>query len=80
MSRDLVKLEIRSGRSRLVLERMVPGPLLASMHSGASFFYKITLNGSMRCMTADAEEARAIWRGCLRWLKTGHSATAEVLP
>ena len=80
MNREIVSLEIRKGHNRLLLERVVPGPILASLHGGASFFYKVTLDGSLRCMTSDAKEARAIWRGCLRWLKTGHTSTAEVLP
>ena len=80
MSRDIVTLELRKGHSRLLLEKVVPGPLLAAVHGGVSFFYKITLDGSLRCMTADRDEARAIWRGCHRWLFTGRSATAEVMP
>jgi hypothetical protein len=80
MSREIMAMEIRKGHSRLLLEKVVPGPLLASLHSGVSFFYKVTVDGSLRCMTPDRDEARAIWRGCHRWLVTGRSATAEVLP
>jgi hypothetical protein len=80
MSRDIVSLELRKGHSRLLLEKVAPGPLLAAVHGGVSFFYKITLDGSLRCMTHDRDEARAIWRGCHRWLFTGRAATAEVLP
>ena len=78
--RDIERLEIRRGRSRLVLEKIIPGPLLKSLHAGVSFFYKVSLNGSVRCMTSDPEEARAIWRGCHRYLCTFKSSTAEVLP
>ena len=80
MSRDIVSLELRKGHSRLLLEKVAPGPLLAAVHGGVSFFYKITLDGSLRCMTSDRDEARASWRGCHRWLFTGRSATAEVMP
>jgi hypothetical protein len=80
MNRDVVSLEIRKGRSRLLLEKVVPGPILAQVHGGVSFFYKVTVDGSLRCMTPDREKAQAIWRGCHRWLHTGRAATAEVLP
>ena len=80
MRREIISLEIKRGRSRLILEKVAPGPLLAALHSGVSFFYKITVDGSLRCMTADRDEARAIWRGCHRWIFTGRSSTAEVLP
>jgi len=79
MSREIMSLEIKQGRSLLRLEKVSAGPILASLHSGASFFYKVTLDGAMRCMTADPKEAQAIWRGCMRWLRTGHVSTAEVL-
>jgi hypothetical protein len=80
MNRDVVSLEIRKGRSRLILEKVVPGPILAQANGGVSFFYKVTVDGALRCMTPDREKAQAIWRGCHRWLCTGRAATAEVLP
>ena len=80
MKREVTSLEIRKGHSRLLLEKVVPGPILSSLNPGVSFFYKITIDGSLRCMTADRDEARSCWRGCHRWLFTGRSSTAEVLP
>jgi hypothetical protein len=80
MKREVTSLEIRKGHSRLLLEKVVPGPLRAAVHGGVSFFYKITLDGSLRCMTPDRDEARACWRGCHRWLLTGRTSTAEVMP
>ena len=80
MATELIELEIRQGRNRLGLRKVEPGEMLKAACGTVSFFYEITLNGEMRGFTNDAETARAIWRGCHRWLRTGHSTTAEVLP
>ena len=80
MKREITALEIRQGRNLLRLEKVSAGPILASLHSGASFFYRVTLDGAMWCMTSDPSEAQTIWRGCMRWLRTGNSPHAHVLP
>jgi hypothetical protein len=81
MSREITELEIRQGRHRLILRKVTPGEWLRELHgAAASFFYEVSLDGSVRTFTADAQQAQAICRGCMRWLRTGHSTTAEVLP
>lgn len=80
MNPEILELEIKQGRSRLSLRKVVPGELLKACHGAAvSFFYEVTLNGQQRAFTADAESARAIWRSCHRWMRTGESVTAELL-
>lgn len=80
MKREIMALEIRQGRNRLVLEKIVPGELLlAAVAAPVSFFYKITLNGSMREWTTDPHEAQRAFREEARWMRTGHHS-AEVLP
>jgi hypothetical protein len=78
MKREFMALEIRQGRNRLKLEKIVPGELLlAAVAAPISFFYKITLNGSMRDWTTDPHEAQRAFREDARWLSSGnHSAGA----
>ena len=80
MKADLTELEIRKGHHRLVLRKVSPGPLLQAVHGAFSFFYEVSIDGSLRCFTHDAAVAQSVWRGAHRWLYTGKSATAEVLP
>jgi hypothetical protein len=80
MSEDLIEVEIVSGRNRLTLRKVKPGEMLQAACGAVSFFYEILLNGQVRGFTNDPEAARAIWRGCMRWMRTGHTSTAEVLP
>jgi hypothetical protein len=79
MNRELIELEIRKGRHRLIMQKVVPGPLLkAAVAAPVSFFYRITLDGSLRTFTHNALEAQAVWREDLRWLGLGQS-NAEVM-
>ena len=78
MSADLIKLEIASGRNRLALRKVEPGEMLKAACGALSFFYEITLNGELRGFTNDPETARAIWRGCHRWLHTGSMGSIGV--
>jgi len=80
MSREIIELELRQGHNRLTLRKVVAGELLQAVHGAASFFYEVAINGSVRSFTNDPEVARSVWRGCHRWMLTGHSATAEVMP
>lgn len=80
MNTEIIEVEIKQGRNRLSLRKIVPGELLKACHGAAvSFFYEVTLNGQTRAFTPDAESAQAIWRGCHRWMRTGQSITVEVL-
>lgn len=79
MSAELISLELRQGRHRLELSRHEPGPILASLHPGSSFFYKVEIDGKLMRMTHDPLEARDAWRSLHRWLLTGRTATATVL-
>jgi len=76
---EIVTLELRQGRSRLKLSKHEPGPILAALHPGSSFFYSIEMDGKMMRMTPDPIEARASWRSLHRWMKSGKTATASVL-
>ena len=79
MNREIIELEIRKGRHRLIMQKVIPGPLLkAAVASPVSFFYRITLNGSLRTFTHNPREAQAVWRDDLRWLGLGQS-NAEVM-
>lgn len=80
MKGELIELEVRKGHHRLLLRKVSPGPLLSAVAGAFSFFYEVSLNGSVRCHTNDASVAQAVWRGAHRWLFTGRSSTAEVLP
>jgi len=81
MSRDLIEVEIKHGRNRLSLRKVIAGDFLKAVHGAAvSFFYEVKLNGELRVFTNDPETARSIWLGCHRWMLTGASITAEVLP
>jgi len=80
MNPEILELEIKRGRDRLTLRKVMPGELLQAVHGAASFFYEVAINGAVRSFTNDPEVAQAVWRGCHRWLLTGRSATAEVLP
>lgn len=68
---ELIRLEIRPTRkTRISLERIRPGKLLASIHPGFSFFYKVEMNGEMRTCTPDANKARKVFRESCRWAVT----------
>jgi len=80
MNPEILEVEIKQGRNRLSLRKVIPGELLKACHGAAvSFFYEVTLNGQQRAFTSDASTAQAIWRGCHRWMRTGQSITAQVL-
>jgi hypothetical protein len=80
MNREIIEVEIKQGRNLLTLRKVIPGEFLKAIHGApVSFFYEVRLNGEMRAFTEDADSARAIWRGCHRWMRTGQSITAEVL-
>jgi hypothetical protein len=79
MNREIIELEVRKGRHRLIMQKVVPGPLLkAAVAAQVSFFYRITLDGSLRTFTHNPREAQAVWRDDIRWLGLGQSS-AEVL-
>jgi hypothetical protein len=79
MNREIIELEIRKGRHCLIMQKVIPGPLLkAAVAAPVSFFYRITLDGSLRTFTHNALEAQAVWRDDLRWLGLGQ-LSAEVL-
>ena len=79
MNREIIELEVRKGRHRLIMQKVVPGPLLkAAVEAPVSFFYRITLDGSLRTFTHNPREAQAVWRDDIRWLGLGQSS-AEVL-
>jgi len=79
MNREIIELEIRKGSHRLIMQKVVPGPLLkAAVAAPVSFFYRITLDGSLRTFTHNVLEAQAVWRDDLRWLGFSQSS-AEVL-
>jgi hypothetical protein len=81
MNTEIIELEIKQGRNRLTLRKVVPGEFLKAIHgAGVSFFYEVLLNGEMRAFTNDQAAAQAIWRGCHRWMRTGQSITADILP
>jgi hypothetical protein len=80
MKGEILELELKKGRHRLLLRKVSPGPLLTAVAGAFSFFYEVSIDGSVRCHTADASVARSIWRGAHRWLFTGKSSCAEVLP
>ena len=69
---DLVRLEIRpTRRTRIILEKFKPGALLAQLAPpGFSFFYRVSLNGELKCCTEDPLEARESFRDSLRWAVT----------
>jgi len=76
MNREIIELEIRKGRHRLVMQKVIPGPLLKAAYSSpVSFFYRITLDGSLRTFTHNPKEAQEIWREDLRWMGLGQQST-----
>lgn len=76
---EIITLEIRKGHHRLLLDKHEAGPILAALHPGFSFFYRVELDGKLMRMTPDALEARKSWRSLHRWLMTGRTSTASVL-
>jgi hypothetical protein len=68
---ELVRLEVRPTRkTRVSLEKYRPGKLLASLHPGFLFFYRVEINGEMRSCTPDANKAREAFRDSCRWAVT----------
>ena len=79
MNREIIELEIRKGRHRLIIQKVIPGPLLkAAVAAPVSFFYRITLDGSLRTFTHNSYEAQSVWRNDLRWMGLDQS-NAEVM-
>ena len=68
---EIVRLEIRpTQRTKIVLEKFRPGQLLSALAPGFSFFYRVSLNGELKCCTEDPLEARESFRDSLRWAVT----------
>jgi hypothetical protein len=69
MSAEIMELEIRKGRHRLVLRKVYPGPFLKVLNATASaFFYEVKLDGKMQVFCENPMEVRAIWQECHRFM------------
>ena len=71
---NLAAMAVKLGRHSLGIRKVPvdPSSMLASLSSGASFFYLVDLDGVQKAFTPDATLAREVFRDYHRWCRTGH--------